>query len=64
MEISRLHGLEPFPGIIGVPNWETPQIELRFATWPAGVLFSTADLLLFTTPRLKSTAGICSSTGP
>ena len=27
MEISRLQGLEPLPGIIGTPNWENPQIE-------------------------------------
>jgi hypothetical protein len=58
MEISRLHGLVPVPGMIGVPNWETPQMALTLATWPAGVLFSTADLFLFTTPRLKSTSGI------
>lgn len=24
------------PGIIVTPNWETPQIEVRFATWPEG----------------------------
>src|ERR1700685_3468264 len=64
MEISRLQGLEPLPGMTGTPNWENPQIAVRFATCPAGVLFSTADLFWFTTPRLKSTAGICSSIGP
>lgn len=58
MEISRLQGLVPLPGMIGTPNWENPQIEVRLATWPAGVLFSTADLFWFTTPRLKSTSGI------
>ena len=65
MEISRLQGLEPLPGIIGTPNCENPQIAVRFATWPAPEpLFSTADLFLFTTPRLKSTSGIWASTGP
>jgi hypothetical protein len=52
MEISRLQGLLPLPGIIGTPNWETPQIAVTFAAWFPATLFPTAELLAFRTPRL------------
>ena len=46
MEISRLQGLVPVPGIIGKPNWQTPQMPVTFATWPAPGAFSTGRLVL------------------
>jgi len=48
-----------------IRNWENSasrRSDLR--RWLGPPMFSTADLFWLTAPRLKSTSGICTSTGP